>query len=161
MGNLLVDLKSLLYWDIVRRKKVTPVIVMFSFILSFAIARITVTLFPDFRVIWNQYHIHHFYYGIALIGIAGWVLLVSDKVRLHRLSAVLYGIGLGLLTDEIGLLLTCSSDAFTCNYYARQSYDIAVILVLLFLNAIYDIPFLWRPRKPIWPLIHFLPIKFP
>jgi hypothetical protein len=40
------------------------------------------------------------------------------------LGATLYGDGLGLLIDEIGLLLTWG------NYWAKQSYVFGVIVIL-------------------------------
>jgi hypothetical protein len=152
MRPFIRDFKSLLYKDIVRRKKTTPFIVMLSFILSFALARLTSLTFPEFNIIWKQYHIHHFYFGIASLAIAGWIALVSNKPRLHTAASILFGSGLGLVTDEIGLLLTCSSDAFSCNYYARQSYDFAVIIVLLFLNIIYFLPFWLRVKSRAYSL---------
>ncbi len=138
------DFKSLVYQDILRRKKATPFIILISFIISFITARLIVTLFPDLNLIINQYHIHHFYYGIGLLIISNLISLVSDKIKLIRFASVLCGMGMGLIADEVGLLLTCSSSGFECNYWARQSYDIVVIVSLIFLNFIYFFPFWLR-----------------
>lgn len=155
MRNFIADWKSLLYSDIVRRKKTTPFIVMISFILTFGLARLTVRYFPHFAFVWKEYHIHHFYYGILALTFAGWIALVSNKERLHNFAAVVFGIGLGLITDELGLMLTCASPAKECNYLARLSYDVAIIIFLLFFNIIYFIPF-WRKVK--WPFLKILRI---
>ncbi|MBI2142482.1 hypothetical protein HYU15_03275 [Candidatus Woesearchaeota archaeon] len=143
---IIKDLASLAYRDILRRKKTAPFIILVTFVASFALARITVLSFPDFAVVVRQYHIHHFYYGIALISAAAWMALVSNRPRLITLAAVFFGAGLGLVADEIGLLLTCNSEGLNCNYYARSSFDLAVLLGLSFLAFIYFPPF-WRKVK--------------
>ena len=45
-------------------------------------------------------------------------------------AAILYGGGLGLLIDEMGLLLTWG------NYWAKQSYVFGVIVIVIFLSII-------------------------
>ena len=143
------DLASLLYEDIHKRNKTAPFIIFLSFIVSFAIARLVVINFPRASLVIRDYHIHHFYYGIALISAAAWIGLVSSKERLMNIGSVLFGAGLGLVTDEIGLLLTCNSEGLNCNYYARGSFDFAVFLGLLLLMIIYFPPFWQRARKRI------------
>jgi hypothetical protein len=51
-------------------------------------------------------HVHHFWYGIGLMSVAGWMGIAWRQERFYRLYAVLYGLGAGLLGDEVGLLLT-------------------------------------------------------
>ncbi len=153
---ILKDLASLAYQDIIRRRKVTPFIIFVSFIASFAAARLTVATFPDFALIVRQYHIHHFYYGIFLISAAAWIALVSDRQRLMSLASILFGVGLGLVTDEIGLLLTCNSEGLGCDYFARASFDIAVLLALFFLASIYFRPFMVQvtsKSKSVWKTV--------
>lgn len=55
---------------------------------------------------------------------------VSDRVSFQASSAMLYGGGLGLLIDEVGLLLTWG------NYFAKQSYVFGVIVIVIFLSII-------------------------
>lgn len=145
--SIIKDLASLLYEDIHKRNKTAPFIIFVTFIISFAAARLTVIILPGVSIVIRDYHIHHFYYGIALISAAAWIGLVSSKERLHRIGSVLFGAGLGLVTDEIGLLLTCNSEGLNCNYYARGSFDFAVFLGLLFLMIIYFPPFWQRMKK--------------
>ncbi|MBW2985599.1 hypothetical protein KY313_03005 [Candidatus Woesearchaeota archaeon] len=137
------DLKSLLYEDIIRRNKLTPFIIFVFFLISFGLSRAVVILFPETSLYIRQYHIHHFYYGIILLFASNWISLVSDRPNLHNIAAGLTGFGLGLVVDEIGLLLTCSSPGFVCNYWHRLTYDVVIWLVGLFFVAIYFEPF-WR-----------------
>ncbi len=141
------DLASLAHEDIIRRRKTAPFIIFVFFILSFAIARLVVTTFEGIGVMVRQYHIHHFYYGIILISLAAWIGLVSDRERLKNWASAFFGTGLGLIADEIGLLLTCNSEGLNCDYYGRISFDTALLIALFFLAFIYFRPFWMKMRK--------------
>lgn len=52
------------------------------------------------------YTIHHAYYGIALICIAGWLSIYYRNRKVNMISSVLFGGGIGLFFSEIGLILT-------------------------------------------------------
>lgn len=151
------DLQSVLYDDVIRRKKVTPFIIAISFIIAFALARGTVVFGPEWmRLIVKEYHIHHFYYGFILIAISNWIALTTDRVHMFRFAAVLFGAGLGLFMDEFGLLLTCTTAGFECDYYSRQSYDAVMYLSALFFAIIYSKPvvgFLKGVFKRIWRVL--------
>lgn len=68
--------------------------------------------------IWLQgYHLHHFFLGLLLV-VAGWLAIFHREVP-RRWTAILYGVGLGVFVDELGLLLTWG------DYYARSSWFIA------------------------------------
>lgn len=141
------DVASLAYRDVLKRRKTAPFLIFVSFILSFAMARMTVMNFPDVALIVRQYHIHHFYYGIILISAAAWVALISSRPRLHFWASLSFGAGLGLVADEIGLLLTCNSEGLNCDYFARASFDLAVMLGLFFFAAIYFPPFYLKVKN--------------
>ena len=73
------------------------------------------------------YRVHHFFFGIGLLVIGGWLGHIQCGQRLVTwISAGLYGGGLGLIVDEFGLLLTFG------DYWAIQSY-IFFVLISLFL----------------------------
>lgn len=89
------------------------------------------------NIILFGYHIHHFYFGIILMAIAGW-LAITDSSKLSKWwYAVMYGAGLGLLMDEIGLLLTWG------NYTSSLSYLLGVLLLGVLLNIVY-FPSFWK-----------------
>ncbi len=126
-----------------KKNKEMPFLIFISFLISFLIARLYVfflvpgwtgrDLFP-----FETYMIHHFYYGLALIIIAGWISIVHKNRKLERISAILYGAGLGIFFDEIGLLLTHFAD-----YWAGITYTIVMIIALLMLNFIFFADF-WK-----------------
>ena len=101
-----------------------------SFLVAFLIAR-------SFVYITNQgvhlvicgYTIHHIIIGVLLIIIGGGEGLILKKYA--WISAILYGFGLGLIADEFGFIVSWG------NYWNRMSYDLVLILILLFLNVIF------------------------
>jgi hypothetical protein len=150
------DLQSVLYKDIIRRKKLTPFLVAVSFIGAFALARLTVLLGPEWlRLIVRQYHIHHFYYGFVLIAVSNWIALTTDRRHMFQFAAVLFGAGLGLFVDEFGLLLTCTTPAFECDYYARQTYDAFMLITAALVAVLYSKPIISVFRRLIRRLTLF------
>ncbi len=77
-----------------------------SFIASFIIARTFTTLFPNTRLIGGGYHIHHFWFGLAMLVIGGWLGISYQNERSDRFASIIFGAGSGLVGDEVGLLLT-------------------------------------------------------
>ena len=136
-------LKKLIEKVILSRRKEIPFIIFFSFLVTFFIARViaysihTDTV-PDFlpflqTVYIKGYHIHHFNFGIVLLAASGFLSLIAG-VRQHvRKIAVLYGVGLSLIADEFGLLVTLNSDV----YWNRRSYDIVILIGFVLLNIVY------------------------
>lgn len=92
------------------------------------------------NIILFGYHIHHFYIGIILICIAGWLSIVGSTLFSRKQIAVVYGAGLGLFMDEIGLLLTWG------DYYSSLSYSLSIFLAGIFLNILFFHHF-WRELK--------------
>src|SRR5712692_3041069 len=90
---------------------------LLSFTTSFFGSRLFATLNPTIVIQQQGIHFHHFWYGIALMGIAGWLAITWKSERLDRAYAVMYGLGAGFIGDEVGLLLTLN------NYQSELSYD--------------------------------------
>src|SRR5919108_977888 len=87
-----------------------------AFVTSFFGSRLFATLFPTTVVMRGEIHVHHFWYGLGLMSVAGWMGIAWRHERLYRLYAILYGLGAGLLGDEVGLLLTFN------NYQSELTY---------------------------------------
>ena len=92
------------------------------------------------NVILFGYHIHHFYFGIAFICIAGWLALVGSEFLKKEHIALLYGGGLGLFMDEIGLLLTWG------DYYSGLTYTLSLFLAGVLVNIVF-FPSFWKEVK--------------
>jgi hypothetical protein len=133
----------------IKEKPNLSIIALTSFIASFLIARTFTTLNPEIVLKSGDYHIHHFWYGIALLAIGGWLGINYQSERIDRLAAILFGAGGGLIGDEVGILLTLSAHA----YWA----DITYTFLITFLIIIAMIILISRYRKTIQTeFSHFL-----
>jgi len=107
----------------IQEKPNLSILAMISFIASFIVTRIFTTLNPDTVLISSNYHIHHFWYGIAMLAIGGWIGISVENERLDRVAAILFGAGGGLIGDEVGLLLTFG------NYWTEITYTFVIIFL--------------------------------
>jgi hypothetical protein len=105
-----------------------------SFILAFAAARVFTTFFPSAVLIGNGIHIHHFWFGIALLAIGGWLGISYNDKDTDRLAAILYGTGGGLIVDEVGLLLTFGEYWTSLTYTFLIGFLAFVAILMLFYN---------------------------
>jgi hypothetical protein len=87
----------------IQEKPNLSILALISFIASFTIARTFTTINPDTVLISGNYHIHHFWFGIAMLAIGGWLGISYTSERTDRLAAILFGAGGGLIGDEVGL----------------------------------------------------------
>jgi hypothetical protein len=136
-----------------KKRKDIAFIIALSYLASFLVIRLMVFiagaaktefakaaeqgLTPDVKfsigrnIILFGYHLHHFYLGILLICIAGWLSIIGSSRFSRKKTAVIYGVGLGLFMDEIGLLLTWG------DYYSSLSYSLSIFLAGIFLNVLF------------------------
>ncbi len=77
-----------------------------SFVASFLGARLFATLNPTVVVVRGGIHFHHFWYGLAMVVSTGWLGISLSDQRWNRDLAIIFGLGAGLIGDEVGLLLT-------------------------------------------------------
>ena len=77
-----------------------------AFVAGFLGARLFATLNPKVVVVQNGIHFHHFWYGLIMVIAAGWTGIALSNVWLSRNLAIVFGLGAGLIGDEVGLLLT-------------------------------------------------------
>lgn len=118
----------------IRRRPTLPnltVLALVSFIASFAVARVFSSLFPTTRLLAGGFHIHHFWYGIVMLAIGGWLGISYDDERMDRIAVIIFGIGGGLIGDEVGLLLTDMQDYWTVMTYTFLTVFVALISVLI------------------------------
>ena len=98
------------------------VLALVSFIVSFMIARAFTTLSPSTVLISGGYHIHHYWYGLIILAIGGWLGISYENERINRVAAILFGAGGGILGDEVGLLLTL-------DYWTGLTYTFLMIFL--------------------------------
>lgn len=96
-----------------------------AFLISFIAARVFTTFFPSTVIVTSGIHIHHFWFGIALLAVGGWIGISYNDKETDLIAAVLYGAGGGLIIDEVGLLLTFG------NYWTSLTYTVLAIILAL------------------------------
>ncbi len=112
-----------------------------GFVAGFFGARLFATLNPTVVVadIHSGIHFHHFWYGLAMVIVAGWTGIALRNERLDRNLALVFGLGTGFIGDEVGLLLTFGDYSFKLASWFFAGAIAIIILVTLF----------WRFRKSI------------
>ena len=104
---------------------------LLSFIASFSVSRIFTTLYPHTWVVIGGIHIHHFWYGLVMVTVAGWLGIISLSPIHRRLYALVFGLGAGLIGDEVGLLLTLGNYHSELTYVFVVSFVVVALLTLL------------------------------
>ncbi len=120
------------------------VLALVSFILSFIVARSFTYLYPNVVLIGGGLHIHHFWFGLILLAVGGWLGISYTQKEIDMLAAIIYGVGGGLIADELGLLLTLG------DYYSELTWT-ALLLLLSFIATMVLIN---RYRKSIYDELH-------
>ena len=98
-------------------------VALIAFISSFLVARTFTTFFPSQVIITSGIHIHHFWFGIILLAVGGWLGINSRHKDIDIAAAILYGVGGGLIVDEVGLLLTFG------NYWTGLTWVILIVML--------------------------------
>ena len=115
--------------------------------VSFLIARAFTTLSPNtVLIVSGGIHIHHFWFGLILLAVGGWMGIVNQNQQIDQLAAVLYGAGGGLIADEVGLLLTFG------DYWTGLTYTLVIIFLALASFSILLIAYRDTIRTQFWGL---------
>ena len=102
---------------------------LFGFLVTFLLARIFVflimaKLMPNLYFFLQGTHVHHLNYGIFLLAaVGGYGIFRRPTGRAADLTAMFYGVAMGLTFDEFGMWLHLGG-----SYWQRASVD-AVIVV--------------------------------
>jgi hypothetical protein len=109
---------------------------LFGFIVTFILSRVFVFLImskemPNLYFFMHGTHVHHLNYGIFLLAaVCGYSVFRRPVGRTAEVTALLYGVAMGLTFDEFGMWLHLGG-----SYWQRVSVD-AVIVVSAMLALI-------------------------
>ena len=104
-----------------------------SFIVTFILARIFVflimaKLMPNLYCFVQGTHVHHLNYGIFLLSaVGGYSVFRRPTGRAAEITALLYGVAMGLTFDEFGMWLHLGG-----SYWQRASVDAVIVVAALF-----------------------------
>ena len=116
---------------IATRQRRVARMVLFSFVMTFILARTLVLLIMTHRVPslylhtgQGHTHVHHLNYGIFLLSLVGAFLLFRQpQGKSLTLAALVYGVGLALTFDEFGMWVHLGGP-----YWQRASFDAVVVI---------------------------------
>ena len=120
------------------------VLALVSFIFSFIVARSFTYFYPDVVLVSGSVHIHHFWFGLVLLAIGGWLGISFTQKEVDMVAAVIYGVGGGLIADELGLLLT----------FGNYASELTWTFMLLFLSFVSALFLFNRYRESIYEELH-------
>jgi hypothetical protein len=105
---------------------------LFAFIVTFILARIFVFLImaqmmPNLYFFADGIHVHHLNYGIFLLAaVGGYSVFCRPTGRKAEITALIYGVAMGLTFDEFGMWLHLGG-----SYWQRASVDAVIIVAAL------------------------------
>ncbi len=111
---------------------------MLGFLVAFFGSRAFALLNPSIVVANGEVHFHHFWYGLGMVALTGWLGITYNKPRLLRTYSLVFGLGAGLIGDEVGLLLTFGnyqSDLTTDFFVGVIGFIILVPMILQYKTA--------------------------
>ena len=122
-----------------------------SFFLTFGVARFLTHWArrqeDPFRVLLGGTHVHHLVWGILLLLAVGYTWLIQvdtgpngHRIRIGRLTAVLYGVGAALTLDEFALWLNLEDVYWERE--GRASIDAVMLFGALVSAGLWGGPFL-------------------
>ena len=106
---------------------------LFGFIVTFVLARVFVFLImagtmPNLYFFMRGTHVHHLNYGIFLLAaVCGYSVFRRPIGRAAEITALLYGVAMGLTFDEFGMWLHLGG-----GYWQRASVDAVIVVTALF-----------------------------
>lgn len=105
---------------------------LFGFLMTFITARVCVFLImsksvPNMYFFVGKTHVHHLNYGIFLLSVvSGYSVFRRPTGHAAELTALFYGIAMGLTFDEFGMWLNLGG-----SYWQRASVDAVIVVSAL------------------------------
>ena len=120
-----------IYIRLKNSKRLSQILVLISFLITFLIARVASD--NNMRFIVNTQdgplHIHHLVTGITLLLLSGYIgIAFHSRFKLRNFMAVLFGIGVALTIDEFALWLYL--DDVYWEKEGRYSIDAIIVVAL-------------------------------
>jgi hypothetical protein len=106
---------------------------LFGFLVAFILSRVCVFLImaremPNFYFFLHGTHVHHLNYGIFLMSaVCGYSVFRRPVGRAAEITALLYGVAMGLTFDEFGMWLHLGG-----SYWQRASVDAVIVVAAMF-----------------------------
>jgi hypothetical protein len=99
-----------------------------SFVTALVVARTFTFYFPLVQIRLAEFHIHHYYFGVIALIIAGGIPAYTQNLKQLPGVSMLFGAGTGLIINQIG-------EMFTGDYWSPIMWYIALAFGLLLVAA--------------------------
>ena len=111
---MLEKLKFFKLWKLIQRENAVRFLLLslFSFVITVSLVRSFLALAGYPQIGRGTLHIAHVLWGGLILYITAILPLIYLNPRLHLLSAILSGVGMGLFIDEVGKFITRQYDYF-------------------------------------------------
>ena len=127
---------------------------LFSFLLTFMLSRVCVFLImcqamPNLYFFLRGTHVHHLNYGIFLLAsVCGYSVFRRPVGRKAEITALLYGVAMGLTFDEFGMWLHLGG-----SYWQRASVDAVIVVAALMALIAFASSLRRYERKHFWAFL--------
>ncbi|MHA2406959.1 MAG: hypothetical protein ACXACA_01115 [Candidatus Ranarchaeia archaeon] len=101
---------------------------LLSFVTALVVARTFTFYFPLVQIRLAEFHIHHYYFGVIGLIIAGGIPAYTQNLKQLPVVSMLYGGGSGLIINQIG-------EMFTGDYWSSITWYFAIAFALLLVSA--------------------------
>src|SRR3990167_7396976 len=128
---------SKVYFQLKNSKRLSQILVLISFLITFTLARIASdnNMFVVVDTKSGPLHIHHLVPGIILLLLSGYIgIAFHSRFKLRNFMAVLFGIGAALTVDEFALWLYLEDVYWEKE--GRRSIDAIIVITLLLTIAV-------------------------
>lgn len=128
VGNVI----SKVYFQLKNSKRLSQILVLISFLITFILARIAAdnNMFVVVETQGGPLHIHHLVPGIILLLVSGYIgIAFHSRFKLRNFMAILFGIGAALTVDEFSLWLYLEDVYWEKE--GRHSIDAIIIITIL------------------------------
>lgn len=105
---------------------------------TFIVLRTVIYFWPGIGIEIGGIHVHHFTWGILILGVAGFWALCTESARMRYILALSWGSGAGFVLDEFYPWLHLDDAAYLFSRYNAVIYGAAVLLVALLVPAVVD-----------------------
>ncbi|HEY1662771.1 MAG TPA: hypothetical protein VGI03_10160 [Verrucomicrobiae bacterium] len=134
---------------------------LFGFLVTFVMARICVFLImsqmmPNMYFFMHGTHVHHLNYGIFLLAVVcGYSVFRRPVGRAAEVTALLYGVAMGLTFDEFGMWLHLGG-----SYWQRASVDAVIVVSAMFGLVAFATSLRRLEKRHLWSFVILLGLLF-
>lgn len=104
---------------------------LLTMLITFGFIRALIDINPNFALMINGLHVHHFSEGIFILMITGYLSLWLNEPEEKYILALAYGSGVGFVLDEFYMWLRLDPSKFAADRYSAIVIGACVFLIII------------------------------